>query len=1124
MRTRLDGRDWTFLLVCGAVAAASLLVILRYFASAFPEASIEFRYDRGSSRPIAERVLAAQHIDVRSLKHTAVFDADNNAKIFLERSLGLERANAVMRRDVHLWYWHHRWFRPLQEEEYAADVAPTGELVSYARRLPEGQALPSVDAVEARGIAERFLAENGIDVRPLQLVAQSERRLPRRMQRIFTWESRTVRPAGAPYRYEIVVDGNAIGSYAQRLRVPEQWQREYAELRSKNFAASNADLIFLGATIIAALVVFVVRLRRGDLPVRMLLAIGGVTFVLVALNSLNSYPSAVAGYSTTSSFAAFLTQFIVGALISSLGAAMFLMVLAGAGEVLYRERLPQHLALPKLWTPRALASKRVFRSFVLGYTLVAFFIAYQVAFYLIAARFGAWAPAELPYDDILNSALPWVAVLFAGWFPALSEELMSRAFSIPFVERLLRSRIAAIVISGFVWGFGHAAYPNQPFFIRGLEVGLAGCALGFLFYRFGLLPLLIWHYTVDALYTALLLFRSHNGYYIFSGALASLVFAIPMLISIGSYIRHRGFLPDDDLSNATLPLSEPPPPREIVREAIPLPPPIEPTGARLVACIVAVAIAAGLMTTRGPSPADAIDYRITAAEAKAVATRHLTQTLHQPLPRRVIATPLEGFRNWDRNSGREDGGGPGGFDQAAADHLLHRGVSVRQLIDIFRNRVQAGTWTVRFFTPRQKVEDFVEVDPRTSHPIGYHKYQDENAPGPRLEEPQALAIARSAFAVYGLDLEQFELKEALAFQQPNRRDWLFHFQERKPLADEAYRRVTVRVSGDEVTQFTTTVKVPDAVYREADRQTFLNVALIVVKIAGSVAVLALIVTGLVIVLRHGHAHWKRAARWTLAFAPVPIVTTLASYESRLFGYSTSMQWQTFLFDLAVDTIRSVGLQLGVFFLAIAALDAAYPHARSLLRRESRARFGRSAAIAALTAIAVFAASRTLVQMFTSLFPSIASVGSIDAPNDVAVFLPGILTILQAAFAAVVLSAAMALFAVALRSLPHPRWGASLVTILSLAAVTVSPNVPPHAMPLMLFRALLLGVVIWLIVRYVTAGNLLAYPLAIFTVTIASNAATLLQNHRPDLIANAVAELLVLGLVMLWIVRPRSARA
>src|SRR5438128_12425718 len=145
---------------------------------------------------------------------------------------------------------------------------------------------------------------------------------------------------------------------------------------------------------------------------------------------------------------------------------------------------------------------------------------------------------------MLNTAFPWFAVLFAGFFPALSEEFASRAFSIPFFERVFRSRLFAIILAGFIWGFGHATYPNQPFFIRGLEVGLAGVLLGFLLFRFGLLPLLIWHYTVDALYTALLLFRSGNAYYALSSALAILVFDVPMLIPVALHVRSRGFQPD----------------------------------------------------------------------------------------------------------------------------------------------------------------------------------------------------------------------------------------------------------------------------------------------------------------------------------------------------------------------------------------------------------------------------------------------------------------------------------------------------------------------------------------------------------------------------------------------------
>src|SRR5512143_1266740 len=142
---KLTKRDWTLIAVCSAIFAISLAISLNWFSRAFPEASIDFKFDRTASRQIAGRVLAGEHVDVASLRHSAVFDADDEAKTFLERSLGLTKASAIMRRDVHLWYWHHRWFRPLQEEEYSVDVAPTGEIVSFGHRIPEARAIATPD-------------------------------------------------------------------------------------------------------------------------------------------------------------------------------------------------------------------------------------------------------------------------------------------------------------------------------------------------------------------------------------------------------------------------------------------------------------------------------------------------------------------------------------------------------------------------------------------------------------------------------------------------------------------------------------------------------------------------------------------------------------------------------------------------------------------------------------------------------------------------------------------------------------------------------------------------------------------------------------------------------------------
>jgi membrane protease YdiL (CAAX protease family) len=282
--------------------------------------------------------------------------------------------------------------------------------------------------------------------------------------------------------------------------------------------AEYADTAAALALMLGLLATIVARVRGQDVRWRQAAAIGTVGAALSFLATLNQFPVQEFGYPTADSYASFVSSQVLQAVVAALGYGGLLFVIAAGAEPLYRAAFPERISLGNLFRPGGLRTKRFFLGAILGISLTGAFIAYQTAFYIVASRHGAWAPADVPYDDLLNTRFPWLFVLFGGFFPAVSEEFLFRMFAIPFLRKATRSLAAAVVLAAFLWGFGHTGYPNQPFYIRGVEVGIGGVALGLIMLRWGILPTLVWHYSVDAMYSAMLLVRSHNLYYKLSGA------------------------------------------------------------------------------------------------------------------------------------------------------------------------------------------------------------------------------------------------------------------------------------------------------------------------------------------------------------------------------------------------------------------------------------------------------------------------------------------------------------------------------------------------------------------------------------------------------------------------------
>src|SRR5215472_13449524 len=277
MPIRLTRSDFRVIALVALVAAASLAVATKYFSRAFPEASITFKVNRDDSLPIAQQFLQARGFKLNGYDHAAIFGYDDQVKLYLERTQGLENMNRLARGPVHLWHWQHRWFRSLQQEEFQVAVTPLGDVVGFEHELPEDAAGANLEQAVARRLAEDFLA--GVmkrDLNNLEFAEGSSNTRPARTDHSFTWKQKSVNLGDGSLRVEVSIDGDQVSGYHEYVKVPDQWQRDYERLRSRNDVAQTVDQVGWFLLSVAMMALLVLRLRDRDVPLRLGATAGGI--------------------------------------------------------------------------------------------------------------------------------------------------------------------------------------------------------------------------------------------------------------------------------------------------------------------------------------------------------------------------------------------------------------------------------------------------------------------------------------------------------------------------------------------------------------------------------------------------------------------------------------------------------------------------------------------------------------------------------------------------------------------------------------------------------------------------------------------------------------------------------
>ena len=859
MSTTLTSADRRVITIAIVVAGISLAIGVKYFSHAFPEAAIEFRVNRDDSTPLATKFLADRGWNVSGYRHAAVFDFDDDAKVYLERTQGLARMNTLTRGPLHLWHWSHRWFKPQQKEEFRVDVTPAGQAVGFDRALPESAPGANLDSAAARARAEKFLVEvMRRDLAGLEFVDMVSEKRPARTDYSFTWKQKGVDLGEGSLRLEVEVDGAEVAGYHEFVKVPEGWTRDYKKLRSRNTAANVVDEVPWILLCIAGLAILIQRLRRRDVPIYLSLSFALVTAVLYFLGQLNMFSQAEFDYHTTDSYSSFVSGYVVENLLVALAFGAFIFLLVASTEPLYREAYPRSLSIRRYFSWQGLRTRSFFLANVVGIALTFFFFAYQTVFYLAADKLGAWAPAEVPFSDLLNTRFPWVMVLFVGFFPAVSEEIQFRAFAIPFLRKFLKSGLLAIVLSAFIWGFLHSAYPNQPFFIRGLEVGFGGVIIGLIMLRFGILATLIWHYSVDALYTAFLLLRSPNHYLMLSGGVSAGIMLIPLIVALAAYLKTGTFAEEDTLLNAA---AKAPEPLQEKAAAAETPLAYQPlSNPRLILAGVLAVIFAALAFIPVYRFGKGIVLRESPQDARRMADNFLRQRKVDPATYRQVV--------WINDN----------VDSSALHYLAER-KPLEQADQVYRQATRLVLWGVRYYRPLQKEEYLVLVDPGSGEVFGFHHVLEEDGPGASLSPEQARVLAEQAVREHGYRLEDFELQSSDAIKRKAREDYTLVWQA-KPgdprNVGDAHYRLKVDIAGDQVVRFSRSFKLPEEWERAQEGNNLVNNILMGVSV---LTILGLVAAGLILfvnLVRSGQMPWKRSAKFGVLIAILGLLGSLNS--------------------------------------------------------------------------------------------------------------------------------------------------------------------------------------------------------------------------------------------------------
>ncbi|MDQ3099207.1 MAG: CPBP family intramembrane metalloprotease [bacterium] len=823
------------------LAVVSLFVYINFRQHAFPEHSIEFKLDQEQAQQKA-LTLATDYLEnPTAYKKATIFEIDETPKNYLEREIGAKQTGELAKADANLWYFTTRLFKTLQKEEFYASFAPDGRIVSFTHNIDETKPGTKLDKVPAQAIATQFLESKCIICAKTNfpqewtLVQHTKTEKQNRVDHVFVYERKNFSLKDARQRVSVGVGGEKIISFNEYLKVPEQWISSFNKEKSYNNIAQVVAQAFSTLFIMLPLVIiFFKKYREKKLALKVPYITAIIISAITVFESVNSFTSYYFGYPTTQASATIAILLIFGLIVTWLVTYITTEATLATAESLFREVFPSRKNTTSL-IKKALVTPFSTKGIFIGSCVGISFFLYELGYYFLGRSLGFWVPADINYSDAFNSVAPWMYPLTIGLLPAVSEEVTYRLFGISLFTKVFgkwiknskAAIILAIITSSVSWAFLHSAYPQMPFFVRGVELTIIGIAFSWLFLRFGILSSIAAHYMFNAMQMAIFFLGSKD---LIVGSSSFIVALLPFWIVAISValqkIKARKITDDQiptNLESETM-IEEQKPQVEMIKTPIVRAPIAQPIASKMKILLVVVSICSLALLQEGSSANQTQEVSknsiIHRSQAISKAKDFLTRS-------NIDYSSFTAVATIDFNQ----------TDDTIINYLQAHATPGAVNYFTTKNSEPEMVWYIRFFKPEQKEEYAV-----TLHLDGkvytHNHIIEEKAAGARLSQAEAEDLATTYLSQKSRDGSSFDVLNTENLKRDNRDDYRFTFEDKEKIAD-ATRRIVIDVVDGRPQNLQSYIKIPDNSLRESEAITSKQ---LLYMIGGTI--LSLIVLGL----------------------------------------------------------------------------------------------------------------------------------------------------------------------------------------------------------------------------------------------------------------------------------------